>query len=208
MIALLAATLARAEAPVHLIAGASATVGPPSLGAGTLGRIAFTPFKTVGFEAGAREMVATRDTRLLGSVFFGLRGITTPASWIRAGFAHHHETPWDVVKDDPVGAIAGIAPDIIHRSGAEVGFGVAPPRGRRHPLTRRGTLGGCHAGFGRTQRLRIPGFDRGHSPGQAPGRGGSAAGAVTALPVARLLVRRRATSCTSRELRSPSLVCS
>ncbi len=129
MIAWLAATWALADAPVHLIAGATATAGLPSLGAGAVGRIAFTPFKIVGFEAGARELIATAETRTLGAVFFGLRAATTPASWLRGGFAHHHETPWDVVKDDPVGAIAGIAPRIVHRSGAELGFGVAPPVG-------------------------------------------------------------------------------
>lgn len=122
LIALLAPALA--ATPARLYAGISAGAGPTDswLGGGTarltLGRGALAG------EVGGRESLASADPRLVGGLFFGLRWRPPPPVYLRLGFAHHHETPLDVVRDQPVGAVFGTARGIVHRSGLELGAGL------------------------------------------------------------------------------------
>lgn len=113
-------------APVGLVGGAAFVAGPPSLGAGTVARL-WIDLDVLGFEAAARETLLTDEPRMAGTIFVGLRRSLGRSFYFRGGFSHHHETPWDVLERNFGGAIAGTAPGIVHRSGAELGAGLIWP---------------------------------------------------------------------------------
>lgn len=76
---------------------------------------------TVGISLAGREGVATGDTRTIGAIFAGGRWDVSDRHWVRAGFAHSHETPWAQFTAAPVGAFLGVSSGITHRSGLEAG---------------------------------------------------------------------------------------
>jgi hypothetical protein len=115
-----------ATRPVGLVGGAGFAAGPPSIGGGTVGRL-WIDLVQIGLEAAARENLVTADPRLMGTIFVGLRRQFGRSVYARAGFSHHHETPWDVLQTDLGGAIAGTARGITHRSGIEAGGGLVWP---------------------------------------------------------------------------------
>ncbi len=122
---MLSAALA-GTAPVGLVGGATLVAGPPSLGGGTAARL-WIDLDVIGLEAGLREALVTSDPRLVGTVFFGLRRMIGRSAYVRVGFAHHHESDWDLLGTDLGGALFGVAPGIVHRSGAELGGGLVWP---------------------------------------------------------------------------------
>lgn len=99
---------------------------PAGTGLGAGGHVGGRALLQLGSFAGdfgVREGLYRADLRSVGALFFGAR--YTPATpWsARVGFAHHHEVADEVLFDSPVGALAGTAPGIRHRSGIEVGGG-------------------------------------------------------------------------------------
>jgi len=99
---------------------------PAGVGVGAGGHVGGRALLQLGRLAGdfgVREGLYRADFRSVGALFFGAR--YTPASpWsARVGFAHHHEVADEVLFETPVGAVAGTAPGIRHRSGVEVGGG-------------------------------------------------------------------------------------
>lgn len=77
-----------------------------------------------GFDLGARTGLLANDLREVTQISAGLRW-EPGLPFLRAGFVHCHETPWAVLKDQPVASIIGAAPGIRHRSGGELALGVA-----------------------------------------------------------------------------------
>ncbi len=81
----------------------------------------------VGLWAGGREGVASADLRIVGAVLVGATVDLSEHWFMRGGFAHHHETPWESFVEAPIGSTFGAAPGIVHRSGADVGTGLRFP---------------------------------------------------------------------------------
>ncbi len=113
---------------VGAVGGPAGITGAPSVGGGVLGGITFHRDR-VAFDAAARELYATEDSRILGALFFGARFTPAGAAHLRLGFAHNHETPLDVFAANPIGATFGSAEGIRHRSGVELGAGSSLPIG-------------------------------------------------------------------------------
>lgn len=114
------------DRPVVLLGGAGGVGGlaDPSGGGYVVGRALFHAWSPpVGLELSAREGLATADFREIGGIGVFARVHPTGGWYARGGFAHHHEMPWDLAKQHPVGTVIGSAPGIRHRSGLEVGGG-------------------------------------------------------------------------------------
>jgi len=117
---------AQADTPypyqVTLLGGVAGLTGPPSMGAGVDGR-AWLAGERGAVEVGIREFYTSEDERMVGAIFAGARVAIgeLPLYW-RAGFAHNHETPMDLVLANPVASTMGTLEGIRHRSGAEVGL--------------------------------------------------------------------------------------
>ena len=108
------------------LSGAYAGGTPPGQGASAGGHLvgrALLQLPRVAGDFGVREGLYTDDLRSVGALFFGLRWTPAHPLSARLGFAHHHEVPDEVLFDTPVGAVAGTAEGIRHRSGAELGLG-------------------------------------------------------------------------------------
>lgn len=80
--------------------------------------------RRVALDLGLRQGFVAGDLREVGAISAGLRW-SPGLPYLRAGFMHHHETPWEVVKDDPLLAAIGSAEGIRHRSGGELAIGLA-----------------------------------------------------------------------------------
>lgn len=102
--------------------GAPGVDGPSSIGGFGVGRLLVAAPK-VAFELGGREGMLTGDARSVGGLLVGARLAAWGTSYARLGFAHHHEVPLDVVKEQPVLASLGSAQGIRHRSGLELAVG-------------------------------------------------------------------------------------
>jgi hypothetical protein len=136
MIALVGAAVLAAEgtevvAPEVLVgfgpgvgAGAGAS---PGVSGGVLG--AWFPTRQVGVQALVREGYWAAEPRFVGQIGFAPRWRASPRLDAWLGFVHHHETPLDVVKAEPIGAIGGTADGILHRSGVDLGFSWGFPLG-------------------------------------------------------------------------------
>lgn len=110
--------------PVTLYGGLGGSVGPPSMGGYAVGRAIFYPPRSpVGVEFGGREGYFVRDQRTVGGIAIQARAPLGPA-FLRGGFLHHHEVPWDLASAHPVQAGLGSLEGIRHRSGLELGGGV------------------------------------------------------------------------------------
>jgi hypothetical protein len=129
--------------PVTLMGAYGGTVGPPSLGAGVCGRLIASPWEKepVGIVFGAREGWVTDDSRSLGAIAVGASWKFPVGLYVRAGFAHHHETPGPLFLAHPVAAFAAVLPGIRHRSGFEAAVG------GDFPLLSKWTDGRFGAGF-------------------------------------------------------------
>jgi hypothetical protein len=109
-----------------LVGGPQGVTGAPSVGGHLSGRLTVHGTRAA-FEAAAREGLLTEDARSAGALFFGARLTPSDRAYWRVGFAHDHETPVDVFRAEPVGAILGSAEGIRHRSGLELGGGLSLP---------------------------------------------------------------------------------
>lgn len=99
--------------------------GPPSLG-GTGSADVALRFGNGAVSVGSREGYASSDPRSMGTVEIQGRYYLGNA-YLQAGFFHFHETPVEVLKENPLLAVIGSAPGIIHRSGLGGGFGYDMP---------------------------------------------------------------------------------
>lgn len=135
---LLRAGPARAEtwpaAIVLGVAGAAGALSPSEGQAGSLGgfgcsRLLLRPELPGGaplaIDLGARTGLLAKDLRESTQIAVGLRW-EPGLPYLRAGLVHAHETPWAVVEEQPIAAMAGVAPGIRHRSGAELALGLHP----------------------------------------------------------------------------------
>ncbi len=119
----------RPDYPVTLVAGLGFLAGPTAdeTGTGTsyggwgVGRI-LVHWQNLAVDLGGRAGAASSDLREIGNISAGLRWSPQPA-YIRVGFVHHHETPWEIVQEQPVLAAIGSAEGIRHRSGVEMALG-------------------------------------------------------------------------------------
>jgi hypothetical protein len=114
------------DRPVLLIGGAGGLGGLANASGGgyVVGRAVFHAWDPpVGVELSAREGLASGDFREIGGIGVFARVHPTGGWYARGGFAHHHEMPWDLAKQHPVGTVIGSAPGIRHRSGLELGGG-------------------------------------------------------------------------------------
>lgn len=114
--------------PVTLVGFASGGAAPAladgASGGGGVGlHIVLRPRSLWSLDIGGREGVWSNDTRTLGCVLVGARFDPEGALFLRAGFAHHHETPIDLALDHPVDAALGSLEGIRHRSGLDVAVG-------------------------------------------------------------------------------------
>jgi hypothetical protein len=82
----------------------------------------------VGLMLQEREFVANLDERHVSSIGILVRYPADDGPWVALGAMHNHELPWSLYLDDPLPAIAAIAPAITHRTGVEaaVGWDFAP----------------------------------------------------------------------------------
>ena len=112
---------AQPQYPLTLSGGGGGMTTDEQPGLQLSGRMVFHLGK-IGADLGLREGLSSTGT--VGAIFAGPRYSPVPGLHLRTGFAHHHETPMDIAKQDALGAIAGVAPGIVHRSGLEVGLGV------------------------------------------------------------------------------------
>ncbi len=122
---------AHAAPTVHLGVGGVATLQSTGAGPGGVGRLVFEG-ERFGLEGGVRESavgvagdlvdrgLAHSDGSFVGNIHLVGRLPVGPVV-LRAGLAHHHETPAPVVAGDPLRALAGTSPGIAHRSGFEAG---------------------------------------------------------------------------------------
>ncbi len=128
--AVLWAPAAHAAPTFHLAGGAGAGIQDQS-GPSVFGRLVIDG-ERFGGEAGVRESalgvggdlvnggLAQSDGTFVGAISLLARMPVGPVV-LRAGLAHHHETPAPAVTDAPMPAIAGTHPSILHRSGFEAG---------------------------------------------------------------------------------------
>lgn len=128
---------AAAAAPAVYLAGGTGAAVQHQRGPHVYGRVVVDGPR-LGVEAGAREGalgvgddlvqggLADSDGSFVGAISVLGRVPVGPVV-LRAGLAHHHETPAPVVVADPGGALAGVSDGIHHRSGFEAGVeGVLP----------------------------------------------------------------------------------
>jgi len=129
--ALFAATPALAEDRDVLLTLGIGAAAAEGVGPQGYGRLAFMG-ERFGLEGGVREGavgvigdigdpgLAESDGVFVGCIDLLGRFDVGPVV-LKAGLAHHHETPAPVVRDNPVGTTIGVADGIVHRSGFEVG---------------------------------------------------------------------------------------
>ncbi len=119
-----AMAMAAPHAPVTLATGLGGGGAPGTAGGYAVTRWLLTAGRS-GFsgEAGIREGLFSGELRTVGSIAFGVRWTHKAGPYARVMFAHHHETPLAVYREDPVGGFVGSADGINHRSGLEVGLG-------------------------------------------------------------------------------------
>ena len=132
-LALLLATPALAEdlGRVAVSVGYAGMAGPPaatgervSAGASGAAYLSFRVLDRLALDVGGREGVASGDLRVLGAVQVAARYSVSDLVYLRGGFVHHHETPWDAFQEDPVMAALGSSDGIRHRSGVDGGLGL------------------------------------------------------------------------------------
>lgn len=102
----------------------------------------------------AREGLASDDLRTMGGLYASARWPGRPGPFLSLGFAHHHETSWELAKTDMVGNTIATLPGINHRSGFEVGAGWDP----QGPWPTDGMWGHLHPHF-QLSAVALPGTD-------------------------------------------------
>lgn len=117
---------ATVEAGVGAVAGPALATGVSAGGYGFM-RLVLWANPDWGVEFGAREGYVADDGRMLGAIALGARWSPPGVVYARAGFVHHHETPYDVVLAHPIGSALGSAVGIRHRTGLEIAAGVDVP---------------------------------------------------------------------------------
>ncbi len=100
--------------------------GGPSAAGYVVGRLCLQR-ERAAFELGAREGLASEDSRSWGGLFAGARVGLGEQAHVRVGFAHHHEVELSLAMESPLQAALGSLPGIRHRSGAELGLGLLLP---------------------------------------------------------------------------------
>lgn len=125
---LIAGALAgRPTHPVTLEGGLMQALSMESLGVGVYGRASAVLGQRVVVDVGTREGYLSGVQRTLGAVTAGVRYVPAKGPYFRAGFLHHHETPWALAKRFPVETALGSLSGISHRSGAELCVGTDIP---------------------------------------------------------------------------------
>ncbi len=76
-------------------------------------------------DVGGREGVVTGDLRVVGTVQVAARGRLGRHAFLRGGFVHHHEAPWEGYTANVLAATFGSWEGIRHRSGADLGVGLS-----------------------------------------------------------------------------------
>ena len=140
--------VAQAAEPVSVVTLAGALVGLG--GAETGGLIGSGAIRLnlrdapVSVEACGREGVVFAGVgRTIGAVGVGARYGAPVGFTARAGFLHHHETPFADWRQAPGAALAGVSEGIVHRSGLEAALGwdfvlPDPFEGRAHGVIEAG----------------------------------------------------------------------
>lgn len=125
------ASAATWPADLHLGTGAGvgAYGGETGLGGFGVGRLLFRPQLgervPLAVDIGARTGLLAGDLREVTQIAAGLRW-EPGLPYLRAGLIHAHETPWAILKEQPIQSIAGTAQGIRHRSGLELALGLHP----------------------------------------------------------------------------------
>ena len=115
--------------PVTLVGfasgGAGTALAEGASAGGAVGlHIVLRPRSVWALDIGGREGLYAKDTRTLGCVLVGARFDPEGPLFLRSGFAHHHETPWELAKEHPIEAGLGSLTGIRHRSGLDLAVGL------------------------------------------------------------------------------------
>lgn len=107
--------------------GAAGGVGQARVGVGGAGAayLGLRLHDRLWLDVGGREGVLTGDLRAVGTVQVAVRGGLGAHTFVRAGFVHHHESPWEGYLDNVLAATLGSWEGIRHRSGADLGLGLS-----------------------------------------------------------------------------------
>ncbi len=133
LITLLLAVASAASWPADLHVGSGAGVGAyggeAGLGGFGVGRLLFRPQlgerTPLAVDLGVRAGLLAGDLREATQIAAGLRW-EPGLPYLRASLIHAHETPWAILKEQPIQSVAGTAEGIRHRSGAELALGLHP----------------------------------------------------------------------------------
>ncbi len=120
------ALAAPARAPFTLAGTLAAGVSPPSVGVIGALHAAWQP-GWMGIELTGREGYWSADQRIVSTIGLSVRIRMTPAVFAHAGLAHQHEAPLALMREQPIGAAAGTAAGLLHRSGFQAGLGAEVP---------------------------------------------------------------------------------
>lgn len=119
------------EYPATVVGGLNGVVASAMTGDGSafgvqgVGRV-LVHHRRFSLDLSGRAGIITRDLREVSIIGAGLRWSPSVA-YARVGILHNHETPWDLLVEQPVGSILGTATGINHRTGAEIALGVRAP---------------------------------------------------------------------------------
>ena len=107
--------------------GAAGGVGEARVGVGASGSayLGFRALDRLWIDVGGREGVVTGDLRVVGTIQVAVRGGLGEHTFLRAGFVHHHESPWGGYLEHSLAATLGSWEGIRHRSGADLGLGLS-----------------------------------------------------------------------------------
>lgn len=110
-----------------VVGSAGVVEAPAEGGFGVTGSLGFAfgkdPSRGVGLLIQERESWQFPPERHVTSIGVLGRYPADDGLWGGLGFAHHHELPWSLYKEEPLEAILAIHPNITHRTGFEVAVG-------------------------------------------------------------------------------------
>jgi hypothetical protein len=108
--------------PVTLGVELAGTAGP-GLGGGLVGARVLVNLAPLSIDLSVAEGYLGGVHRQAGRIGIGLRRYVWRGSYLRAAFAHAHESPWGDFTEHVGGSLAGTAAHLHHRSGVEIGAG-------------------------------------------------------------------------------------
>jgi hypothetical protein len=113
---------AQADGPISLGVAVGPAMGPPSVGVLGRGSVRVN-WRKIAVELAGGEGWMSQNSRTMGSVTASFLYRPARPLVLEAGLLHLHETPWHSFRQNPAGAIFGVAPGIRHRSGFLAGVG-------------------------------------------------------------------------------------